>query len=163
MRGEQPHGPYVLAGWSMGGLVAHAMAHLLAAAGEPVRVIVIDMAARPQLGDDDEASLRARFDADILGIFGDVPLDPAELARLFAVFRAHVTATRAYEPPVATWPVMLVKGADGVLAGAADPTWGWSEIAPTLSVTTLPGTHYSLLTPPNVAQLAALIALEIGL
>ena len=43
IRAAQPHGPYVLAGYSLGGMVALALAQTLAAAGESVeRLIIVD-------------------------------------------------------------------------------------------------------------------------
>jgi acetoacetyl-CoA synthetase len=41
VRELQPHGPYLLAGYSFGGLVAYEMARLLAQAGEPVEQLVL--------------------------------------------------------------------------------------------------------------------------
>lgn len=41
IRAVQPHGPYHLLGWSSGGAVAHAIAELLRADGEPVRLLAM--------------------------------------------------------------------------------------------------------------------------
>src|SRR5699024_10656625 len=39
LREIQPHGPYVLAGWSLGGILAYAVAKLLREAGEEVALV----------------------------------------------------------------------------------------------------------------------------
>lgn len=41
IRAVQPHGPYRLLGWSLGGLIAHALARLLRDAGESVELLVM--------------------------------------------------------------------------------------------------------------------------
>ncbi|QSQ18814.1 non-ribosomal peptide synthase/polyketide synthase [Pyxidicoccus parkwayensis] len=41
LRAVQPHGPYLLGGWSFGGLVAHALAHQLQTEGEAVELLVM--------------------------------------------------------------------------------------------------------------------------
>ena len=41
IRQIQPHGPYLLGGWSMGGLVAVEMARLLQADGEETRLLAM--------------------------------------------------------------------------------------------------------------------------
>lgn len=42
IRRQQPHGPYVLAGWSYGAFLAAGAAQRLYARGEPVRIALID-------------------------------------------------------------------------------------------------------------------------
>jgi thioesterase domain-containing protein/acyl carrier protein len=87
----QPEGPYLLGGWSMGGVVAFEMARQLEAEGREVAMLaLVDSALPPRRGggdDSDDALLLSRFFADLLGQFaqgGLVPehelrgLDPAE-------------------------------------------------------------------------------------
>ncbi|MEE4418125.1 amino acid adenylation domain-containing protein [Streptomyces bugieae] len=50
LRTVQPHGPYHLLGWSMGGIVAHEMARLLRADGERVALLAL-LDAYPRLPD----------------------------------------------------------------------------------------------------------------
>ncbi|HVT15954.1 MAG TPA: non-ribosomal peptide synthase/polyketide synthase [Thermoanaerobaculia bacterium] len=47
LRAVQPHGPYRLAGWSMGGIVAYEMARQLEAQGEKTEVLAVIDAASP--------------------------------------------------------------------------------------------------------------------
>ncbi|HWM03537.1 MAG TPA: amino acid adenylation domain-containing protein [Actinophytocola sp.] len=77
VRSVQPHGPYHLLGWSMGGHVAYAMATRLRAAGEEVGSLVLLDAFPPDEADpprpmDGPESLRA-----LVELFDCPPLDPA--------------------------------------------------------------------------------------
>jgi thioesterase domain-containing protein/acyl carrier protein len=59
IRAVQPHGPYILGGWSLGGLIALEMARALVAEGEIVGTVVLFDAIVP-LGFDWEARFGAR-------------------------------------------------------------------------------------------------------
>ncbi|MDX3187152.1 SDR family NAD(P)-dependent oxidoreductase [Streptomyces sp. MN03-5084-2B] len=48
VRGRQPHGPYLLGGWSMGGTVGHELACALRAAGEEVALLLMIDANSPE-------------------------------------------------------------------------------------------------------------------
>ncbi|KAL2758016.1 hypothetical protein ACRALDRAFT_1068467 [Sodiomyces alcalophilus JCM 7366] len=65
IREIQPYGPYLLAGWSMGGMIAMDMAHLLQSQGESIlKVIMIDSGnpeAFPTFPDEAENKLFARI------------------------------------------------------------------------------------------------------
>jgi thioesterase domain-containing protein len=82
LRAVQPHGPYRIAGWSMGGIVAYEMAVQLEAAGETTEVLAIIDAASPRAW----AGEAARSDTEMLILFAfamihlhDVDI-PADLA-----------------------------------------------------------------------------------
>ena len=71
----QPAGPYRLAGWSLGGVVAYEMARQLAARGERIELLaLIDAIApgRPGRPEDtpDDAELAVRFAGDWAGLAG---------------------------------------------------------------------------------------------
>jgi amino acid adenylation domain-containing protein len=101
LRAEQPEGPYILGGWSMGGVVAFAMAGQLAAAGQDVPlVILIDCsvpvprpAGRP--GDDFEGL--AGFAADLARTAG--PANGASLDRSRGVDPESIP-TGSFDPTV---------------------------------------------------------------
>jgi thioesterase domain-containing protein len=70
IRELQPHGPYRLGGWCMGGAIAHAIASRLHAAGEEIEILLlIDSYAPPegQAGPADEVSLLATLANDFGG------------------------------------------------------------------------------------------------
>jgi pyochelin synthetase len=69
VRSVQPHGPYLLAGWSSGGAVALAMAHALRAAGQEVAgILLLDTEPPGDLSaaDEDEQVLIQQFVSDLL-------------------------------------------------------------------------------------------------
>jgi amino acid adenylation domain-containing protein len=85
MRTVQPHGPYLLGGWSMGGLVAWEMAQQLAKQGETVKLLaLIDTAPpsgyREESNKTDEPSMLARFAMNVSRLVGK---DPRPLAEKF--------------------------------------------------------------------------------
>ncbi|HEY0604178.1 MAG TPA: thioesterase domain-containing protein, partial [Herpetosiphonaceae bacterium] len=85
IRQVQPHGPYLLGGWSFGGLVAFEIASQLQRQGEEIRrVVLIDSAVPPSdQAPPDEAVLLAQFAHDLGGLLGTpVVIDPADLASL---------------------------------------------------------------------------------
>lgn len=80
VRALQPHGPYHLLGWSMGGMIAHALATTLQATGEEVGLLaMLDAYPGTAVGlgrvpDDRPAAFR-----ELLGILGrETPPDPQE-------------------------------------------------------------------------------------
>ncbi len=137
IRTFQPEGPYVLAGWSFGGLVAYEMAHQLRLAGEQVaHCILIDSFAphiRPDLTLDDTFCHR-HFLLDLQGQFPDLVLDkraiPANtdtflqalhdalpqsaqidssLTELYTVWRHNLRALLDYQPPRTSHPFSLIR------------------------------------------------------
>jgi amino acid adenylation domain-containing protein len=87
----QSEGPYVLGGWSFGGVVAYEMARQLQEQGQKVdRLVLFDSWAPSSSGnpatalrEDDSAELMARFLLDIGGISGkDIPIDFDDVRRL---------------------------------------------------------------------------------
>ncbi len=86
IRSVQPVGPYLLSGWSMGGLVAWEMAQQLMKEGETMSLLaLIDTAPPPKYreADDraDEISMLARFAFDMSQLIGR---DPRPLAEQFS-------------------------------------------------------------------------------
>jgi thioesterase domain-containing protein/acyl carrier protein len=85
IRSVQPVGPYLLSGWSMGGLVAWEMAQQLMKEGETISLLaLIDTAPPPKYleADDraDEISMLARFALDMSRLVGK---DPRPLVEQF--------------------------------------------------------------------------------
>ncbi|MEU8759634.1 amino acid adenylation domain-containing protein [Streptomyces sp. NPDC048659] len=84
IRAVQPHGPYHLGGWSLGGVVAAEMAARLTAAGETTALVVmLDTGMPPYLGEElpDRAVLLGGFVHDLAGLAG-VPAPPYDEAGL---------------------------------------------------------------------------------
>ncbi|HEY0735280.1 MAG TPA: amino acid adenylation domain-containing protein, partial [Herpetosiphonaceae bacterium] len=82
IRAVQPEGPYLLGGWSLGGLVAFEMARQLERQGQRVeRLILIDSSPPlPQSEPIDEVDLLVGFARDLGGLFGKLlPITADEL------------------------------------------------------------------------------------
>ncbi|MBN8226639.1 amino acid adenylation domain-containing protein [Corallococcus macrosporus] len=178
VREVQPHGPYLLGGWSMGGAVAWEMAHQLRREGETVALLaLLDSSASLHFGNPDDVNAKARLSAlfleDLLRASGQ-PLPPNDglspsqwmealeaasqplfaaeqsLRKLRHAFETHLNAAWVYEPPPASGPFTLFE--------AEGSRWdhGWAAYAPGgLDVHTVPGDHYSFLKPPHLKVLAA--------
>jgi amino acid adenylation domain-containing protein len=86
IRGAQPEGPYLLGGWSFGGVVAFEMARQLSEQGEPVATLALIDCPAPTAdvsGSPDEAELLAAFVADLTRSAGvEMDLPAAWLDRL---------------------------------------------------------------------------------
>ena len=85
IRSVQPRGPYLLSGWSMGGLVAWEMAQQLRKEGEIISLLaLIDTAPPPKYREAedraDEISMLARFAMDMSRLVGR---DPGPLVEQF--------------------------------------------------------------------------------
>jgi len=177
----QPDGPYRLAGWSMGGILAFEMAGRLAERGETVSLLALLDApfrrpAEPATG----WQLAAAFVADAAYTLGLVEGDPpepgadplgwlaerldagagnldtvrAELDRRFTVFQANTRAIAGYRPRGTVSAPALVACADASLDSA--PDWVTVLRGP-VDTLRLPGNHFTLLRQPNVARLAEAI------
>lgn len=157
--GVQPRGPYLLGGWSFGGVVAWETARRLESLGHEVGLLVlIDSRPHdphtpmspmpPDLGD-------AALDA-LLG--AEAGVEEESLPGLRAVVRAHLQALRGYRSQPVAAPVALFLAADrrGGVEAAAGHAALWRPLAAGgLEVEILPGDHFHLLTGPAADLLAA--------
>ena len=77
------------------------------------------------------------------------------IAHLFTIHEHNLRALRAYTPQPYTGPLTLILSGERA-AHTDDPTCGWGAlVSEAVNTITLPGTHYTLLTPPTVAEIAA--------
>ncbi|MFF3767584.1 amino acid adenylation domain-containing protein [Streptomyces sp. NPDC001922] len=163
IRSVQPAGPYLLLGWSMGGVVAFEMARLLADRGERTAMLVlVESYLAGQVPDEDEDVVRARFAEQLLHPGGDLTAlqdsERTELDRRLRANRAHVRAVRAYRPEGRhPGPVTLVQAAeqDPELRRAA--VAAWREVCDPVGPHVVAGGHFTLLRPPSVDTLGRLI------
>ncbi|MFC9661596.1 amino acid adenylation domain-containing protein [Nocardia sp. NPDC127606] len=158
IRRIQPHGPYHLLGYSLGGTVAHAMAAALTAAGEQVAFIgLVDAFA---LSDLTEQATRALTDpADLDRLLPDIPDDAPELATKLrdaaTTLLGMVTASTAadYDGPMA-----LYAADTGTTPGRTEAQLaGWQSAQARLVVRRLPYSHFEIVSPAGWAEVAALL------
>jgi phthiocerol/phenolphthiocerol synthesis type-I polyketide synthase D len=188
MRLIQPTGPYLLGGWSFGGKIAFEMARQLEAAGDRCAALVlidapapgafeiqkevdlVALAAEVGVVVDEEELQRVAPEERIdylagLAAAGGMQVDVEQLRRLFAVYMTHHLAGLTYEPAEAySGPVVILRARErandlypGITAGALDYGWGRFCSAPP-AVLPVPGTHLTMVRPPHVETLAAVIS-----
>ncbi|MBI4576845.1 MAG: amino acid adenylation domain-containing protein [Planctomycetes bacterium] len=128
-------GPWLLAGWSMGGLVAFEMARLLRTAGEEVGLLCLVDALPPRPG------------VDVASWDGD------EVTR--RVYEANAEALRTWRPRPSPGPVTILVARDrqGDPLAEAEALWRPLVLGP-LVLRPIPGDHDSVVRPPCVAALA---------
>ena len=189
IRKVQTQGPYVMGGWSSGGMIAFEMARQLEASGQVVsRIMMFDSPAPTQNEPVNDATLLLWFLEDLnigfpleqLSITELQSIDPAmhfvyltekvdvqhelpagitldNLKVYFEVFKGIVRAGRKYTPQMISADILLLRAGEGRVSEFADHPdhqdveWGWNRLT-TGKVTAkfCPGTHYTLLTPPNL-------------
>jgi thioesterase domain-containing protein len=175
IRRMQPDGPYRLAGWSMGGMVASEMARRLEESGEEVALLaLLDAPFTLAYGSVlSEEGLAALFVSDAARALGrsmtDAPDPTASVAdqlrwlaagsedgevfeRRYAVFRAHLLLIAGHEP-------RPVRGRTIVVSAAESPNQPgrWLSLTGDVHAVQVPGDHYTFLHPPGVQELAAAI------
>lgn len=182
IRREQPHGPYHLGGFSFGGLVAYEMARRLEAAGESVaRLILLDahmdkrflppgeqsrlMAARLAhharriVARPGKAAAYVRDRLRALAGHREPPPPPAEdiPPHIGAVRAGILTATERYAPGPWGGRLVFVKPLTPPALGY-HPDALWKRVAAGgVEIVRATGDHDSMIEPPHLTGLAALI------
>jgi thioesterase domain-containing protein len=181
IRQVQARGPYLLGGWSLGGVIAYEMAQALRRTDEQVRIVALldsalPSAAEPPLTADPADFLRdlarragALLPQDLDGD-GDVwaravalaqglavlPEGAAEehLRRWYRVYAANLAAWSAYRPARYPGRVALLLASDGAgERGVALAAWR-DLVTGELETADVPGDHYGMLADPHLGALA---------
>jgi amino acid adenylation domain-containing protein len=182
VRAAQPDGPYLLGGWSAGGLIAFEMAQQLQAQGQQVALLALFDTWLPQCAeepeDDDRAILRSfaqdldlGLDLSLLDEPGaqlaaileqaqqagalppDIGLD--QIRRILEVFRANRRAVRSYEPQPYPGRITYFQASEAEPADERDPVLEWATLAAGgMERHVVPGTHFTIVGEPHVKVLA---------
>ncbi|MEU0251526.1 amino acid adenylation domain-containing protein [Streptomyces sp. NPDC006184] len=180
-----PEGPYLLGGWSMGGVLAYEVGRQLAERGHEVHVFMIDSdltevrtttteAARHLefLGDlaggrlpaqaraavlDAPSDLLTRTARDLSVAYGWLPAGTGagQYELLMRVHAHNLETLSGYRADKSEVPTLLF------VAGAADradPIPAWRDICPRLDVEVWPEDHYSIVAGDRPAAIAARVA-----
>ncbi|AEM41152.1 non-ribosomal peptide synthetase [Ketogulonicigenium vulgare] len=174
IRAIQPQGPYTLVGWSMGGLVAHAIASALEAAGDQVASLTlldsypIPLAeaqddnwlmeqAIPLMGIDFPAGTPASLDmmADVLvqGFVADdpdLPVSPEDIALLIDLLKPvasrNLQLMRGWVPGHVKADVLFYRAAKrGSAPSRAEPALWQPHVGGKLTLRDLPASHMEML------------------
>jgi thioesterase domain-containing protein len=173
IRKEQPHGPYLLAGWSMGGVIALEVAQQLRAIGQEVALVaLLDTYLSSDEFPVEDAGEHSviRWLAPHLNLSLEelkrLPLEKqwdriaeqtqvakgvgvAEIRRLARVCVAHLAAMAAYTPPPYPGRAVLFRTETD-----EDLDQRWQSVCPGLRVEMVTGNHYSMLRKPYAEALA---------
>jgi thioesterase domain-containing protein len=170
MRETQPRGPYLLAGWSLGGLIAMEAARQLAKADESVALLAMfdtwlsitgsaakDLDDRPvmewvatqlflSVDDLKKLPLEQRW-ARIAEQAGRVEgIVAADIGRLAATCQAHLAAAACYTPVHYPGRTVLFQPENSPPGGERR----WRSLCPRLQVEAAAGNHYTMLRKPEV-------------
>jgi thioesterase domain-containing protein len=134
---------WLLAGWSLGGVVAFEMSRQLAQVGLRACAALLDS--------------RGLVERDGSAQPPEPPLSPMEnndvREALRATHAAHLSALARYRPGRTTAPLLVVRATD--VAGASDDDLGFAALAKGPLVTlAVPASHTGLLAPPAVDLVA---------
>ncbi|MFF2751299.1 amino acid adenylation domain-containing protein [Kitasatospora sp. NPDC058048] len=171
LRSVLPDGPYLLAGWSFGGLVAFEMARLLEEQGNPPGFLGIIDAGAPAstagAADGSAGDLHGLDEQDVLSLLlhdansGErLPRRgrTEQLQRMVRVFTTNGEAARRYRSTARLrTPIHLFTSAEAhpSLAGPVVVPARWRErTRGALNVVEVPGNHHDMLSPPHVAPFA---------
>jgi thioesterase domain-containing protein len=174
IRSVQPGPPYLLGGWSLGGLIAREAARQLCSAGEQVACVamfdthlldtnrsrtdgdrrLVIQAIAPQVGLALRELKKLPFDEqwDRLVRHSHVVhgIEPEEIERLAVVCQAHLTAAAHYSPPPYGGRTLLFVTRQWPRGQARR----WRSLCSNLHVERVSGDHYSMLRQPAVRVLA---------
>jgi thioesterase domain-containing protein len=181
-RSVQPRGPYLLGGYSGGGVIAYEMAQRLTGSGEIVALVALldtfRAGLRPQptplrehvrrLVQDGPAYLRRRAEVrlrrqlDGISVRLKVRFYRGQGKPLPVLLRdleqtsTFVAASDRYRPKPYSGSVVLYRAAQVATEFRhAGPKHGWDELTPNLEVVEVPGDHDSLVYEPNVGVMTS--------
>jgi thioesterase domain-containing protein/acyl carrier protein len=172
----QPEGPYLLAGWSFGALVAYEMASRLEQMGRQVAFLgMIDSALRYAFRMVD--SLVSKSGTGLCGILSR-PVDeqfaffrettkiaqiippqanPEMSRRIFRVCVQNIRSALEYRPPLYTGSLTLLEAREKLTRTRETIEQEWRPLCGHIHRHLVPGNHFTLMNRPHVLELAAAI------
>jgi thioesterase domain-containing protein len=186
IRAAQPAGPYRLAGWSMGGLVAYEIARQFEEHGEEVALLALldTPFSLPDEPRPPEPELAARFVADVCRTLGWAPENAPDLASstaadqvawlarrlvadvgdasaVLAQLERRYAVFKAHHEMIAGYRPQAAVHADTLLVGAEhspNEVTSWSRVLDgNVRSMRLPYDHYALLQPAGSREIGAVI------
>ncbi|MFE9325082.1 amino acid adenylation domain-containing protein [Nocardia sp. NPDC052278] len=181
IRAVQPHGPYHLLGWSLGGAIAHAIAVEMRAAGEQVALLALLDA---EVGGVDESTIStvtagelisnlgpvmgvdfvradatAEEAADLIErhLGGSLGIDAARIERLTDAYNLAVRAAGVWRPAVLDSDMLYFTATRNRRSDAAGHE-GWAQvIRGQISTFDIDATHLAMTEPGAIAQIARIL------
>jgi thioesterase domain-containing protein len=160
LRRIQPAGPYRLLGWSFGGNVAHAVAVLLAEAGQDVSLLAMLDSWSPAsegfavVGPPPADGLMDEIMRSYGAEDGLASLTPEHLRYLAEVLANNMALIRAHRPRLFRGDLLYFEACGDDPPGGADPA-DWSPfVSGTIESRRLSAGHYEMLQPESAAVAA---------
>jgi thioesterase domain-containing protein len=160
IRAQQPHGPYYLGGYSIGGVLAYEVAQRLIGLGEEVGLLAMLDCAMPGRG-------WQHLKAGIVRRLRMLQRDGWQhLGHLYRQMRQQKTARtqpggrrnqvyaraiREYKARASAMPMAFFQAAGDA---STEPAYGWSALVSNIVIERVPGRHGDVLEMPNVSALA---------
>lgn len=183
LRSIQPQGPYVLGGWSLGGLVAYEMANQLMQKGQSVSLLALFECTPPSKRADKPqtaSEVLLRFGRQLglrLPVERLVKVEPGRLLRMLwkraqeslllpkettlkqfhdqvRLYQSHGVAVWSYEPPRYPGKVTLFRTERHAAKDASAGRRPWAGLAAEVETVVVPGGHASMFREPHVRTLA---------
>ncbi len=181
----QPHGPYLLGGWSAGGLVALEIARQLQVQGESILMLAFldtipettddpNWADRPgveygldlsldqlsRLGPDEQLPYLWQHALKLGLIESSLPMDVVHqvIDDLKRVFHHHMVLIDRYAVRRYSGQITLLRPSDSPIATESRHDRGWGGLAAGVDVHFVPGQHHSMVQEPHVEVLAQTLA-----
>ncbi|MBH0778022.1 amino acid adenylation domain-containing protein [Nocardia bovistercoris] len=181
IRTVQPHGPYHLMGWSMGGLIAHAVAAAIRAAGEEVALLGLLDAESSGIDADSVTTITAGELVSNLGpvlgidfvradataaqaaeqiaeyLDGGLDIDAATLERLTDAYNLSILAAAEWEPPTVDTDMLYFTAARDRRSDATGHR-GWIPfVQGRVTNFHIDATHLAMTEPAAIAQIARIL------
>ncbi|MFE3443594.1 amino acid adenylation domain-containing protein [Nocardia sp. NPDC059180] len=158
IRRIQPHGPYRLLGYSLGGNIVHAIAAAVEAAGESVAYVgLID--SHPLANLTEQATRSLADPAELDRLLPELPEDAPELAHAIrSAATALLELVTASTAPRYSGPIALYAADPGTDSSRTDAQLaGWRAAGAALTVRRLPYSHFDIVSPHGWTEVAALL------
>ncbi len=170
----QPQGPYLLCGWSFGGIIAYQMARELRAAGDEVRMLALidsghlysfavmltffrgdsrDMWSRLNSSDDEQITFFREHTAQAQLIPPNA--DDALAQQIYRTVIANMRALMDFHLKPYEGEIVLFRARDKYIHTRHTPEDEWRRLCETVTVVPTAGNHLSVIHEPHVAELAA--------
>ncbi|OQS16354.1 non-ribosomal peptide synthetase [Nocardia donostiensis] len=181
IRTVQPHGPYHLLGWSLGGLIAHAIAVEMRAAGEQIALLaLLDSEADgvdsstlstvtagelisnlgPVIGIDYVSSdATAEEAADLIRqrLGGSIDIDAATIERMTDAYNLSIRAASSWQPPVLDSDMLYFTATSERRSDAiGHPGWA-PHVRGQISNFDIDTTHLAMTEPTVIARIARIL------
>jgi thioesterase domain-containing protein len=149
IRAVQPHGPYYLGGWSMGGLIAYEMAQELTENGEKVNSLVL-VDTYPNLY---KSNFRDEEQEALVHQIAGQGFD----SQLKDIYTAHEKAILEYQSHIRPFagPTKILLAKDEPMDQIISVRNRWNELLQDhADIELVAGNHFSMIRSPNVRNLA---------